>query len=667
MKNKKTVPRAILKRFQEDIIKLTGSHEGRLFILELLEEMPFEIRPAIIEGLSGFHQPALIELYHLVKREYGQEYESCCNRALEKYKLMGMCVDDPIEFQGKFYTAYASCSRQTGRLALDIAWDTGRNGMHVECFYLTYHSEGIHSFFVVEDMSLVQYLRDRKLTIDMVEISYEEACFLINEAYQTNLLNLSRPALGKYLYDKYLLDCVSLGTQAERKLLRNISTRLSPRQIVNTLFHCLKYKDYEYIFSMLSPSCFSRKEDFHPEKLIAAENLLLEGGVKEVQGHPDSALVKAYAISVKDREFYCSEYSFDLYRDSKGLWLISSIETIKHYKMDCSAKTNPFCAPVFCHVYEIIDIDGLIQKLDEIDSIREIKELPYGMHMRITCQEDDMNNGISFMSGVVADLVINGEEFVIISSDKSNLIELQHYIDGDSQGVVALQGEYEVQTATAYRYLGGHYVSFEDILWQENGETAFEDGMRMICARYLVRNWQKVSGVIKGHSRVHLSLDSDYQVYYQIDEDDKEPGFFAEYILGPNWITLSTFGDRDMKDARQRFETELFDCLEFDGMEIREDSIFDVLPLEVKKERPDLLDFLKDSYLNKWYYSRLVNLKGMSPFEACQTLEGSRMLWAMFKKIKLRENNRYVSGRANNIFLYEYIRKVEQKKREENI
>lgn len=666
MKYKNIVPRAILKKFQEDMVKLTGTHEGRLYILEMLEEIPFELRPAVIEGFSSFHEPAMIEFFHLVKREYGQEYDRCCKRALEKYKLMGMCVDDPIDFQGSFYTAYASCSRQTGRIALDIAWDTGGNGLHVECFYLTYHTEGIHSFFVSENMSLVQYLRDRKSAIDMIELSYEEACFLVNRAYQMNLRSLSRPALGKYLYEKYLQDVAPLSTQAERKLLRSVSSRLSPRQVVNSLFHCLKYQDYAYMISLLSPRFFGQNGDFKSDELLPAENILLEGGVREVQGHLNSTLARAYAVSARDREFYCREYSFNLSRDKNGLWYISRFETIDEYKLDCSAQANPFCSPIFCRVYEIVDIECLFQKLDDIDRIREIKELPYGMHMRITCQEDDMNHGISFLSGVVADLVINGEEFVIISSDKRKLLELHHYIYRDSHGAVALLGEYEVQTATAYRYLSGHYISFEDILWQEDAETTFEDGMRMVCARYLVRNWQKVSSILRGHARDHFALDQEYQVYYQIDDHSDEAGFFAEYILGPTWITLSTFGDRDMKRARQRFETELFDCLEFEGMEIREDTIFDVLTSDIKKERPDLLGFLKDSYLNKWYYSRLVNLKGMSPSEACQTVEGSRMLWAMFKKIKSRENMRHACGRPNSIFLKEYIQKVEQK-REKNI
>ena len=41
------------------------------------------------------------------------------------------------------------------------------------------------------------------------------------------------------------------------------------------------------------------------------------------------------------------------------------------------------------------------------------------MHMRLTYREDDFNRGVSFAGRVVADLVINGDELVIICRMKT--------------------------------------------------------------------------------------------------------------------------------------------------------------------------------------------------------------------------------------------------------
>lgn len=56
----------------------------------------------------------------------------------------------------------------------------------------------------------------------------------------------------------------------------------------------------------------------------------------------------------------------------------------------------------------------------------------------------------------------------------------------------------------------------------------------------------------------------------------------------------------------------MYDCLEYEGLELREEGIFDILTANVKKQYPDLENKLKDIYLDKWYYSHLASLRGMS-------------------------------------------------------
>jgi DNA phosphorothioation-dependent restriction protein DptG len=84
---------------------------------------------------------------------------------------------------------------------------------------------------------------------------------------------------------------------------------------------------------------------------------------------------------------------------------------------------------------------------------------------------------------------------------------------------------------------------------------------------------------------------------------------------------------------------------------------------ELKKEQPELEALLKEFYLNKWYYSHLTSLSGMSPSEASQTEEGTRLLWTMFKQIKQKENAVGNRNQQFRIHLKEYVRTVEQKKR----
>ncbi len=658
MKTRKGLPLSYLKDIVSDLRHLAGSNEGRLFMLDLFEEVPHEARPLIIDGLSSFREEAVIEFAELIKLEYGGEYEQHCNRVLEKLQLAGMAKSVIEPFQGTFYRAYASCSRHTGRVTLDVAWNTDRKSLHVECFYLTFNSDGIHSFFLMENMLKTQYERDRRVLQDMVEIRFDEACFLIAQAYQHNLRNMSRPALGRFLYRKYLERPNRLSFDQERALIRQLSVKLTPRQLVNSIFHAYKYQDFSYIQSLLNPATFKVRNDFDLVEVLNSTAIFIEGGARKVQSTTERAQVYAYSIVIEEGEFYYREYLVRLVKN-RDTWLVESFQ--ENHRSCCSTEYNPFCDPAYCRVYEIVDLELLFGRLDDLEGVREVKEIPYGMHMRLTYQEEDFNSGVSFMTGVMADLVVNGDEFVVICRDENNIYDLHDVLEEEQGNCVLLIKDYQVNVLTAFRYLSGQYISFEDVLLEQGNEAICEDGMRLISARYFIKNRLRVVERLQSLAREYCFQGNDYQVYYQVEPSSHGPAFEAEFILGANWVALSTFGDSDMTRVRHQFEANMLGCLEFDGMEIREDGIFDVLTADLKKNCPELPAILKELYLNKWVHSRLSPLQGMSPFEACQTEEGNRLLWALYKKIKRKESRRFLNGKPNNIILKEYIRKIEQK------
>ncbi len=668
--NKNNFPRPILKSLVDDINNLVDTNEGRLTILEVLEEIPGDVRTDVLEGLSAFYNPQMVCFFSILRLEYGKEYETICNRALAKYSLAGLATDQPLSSPRKFYKAYASCSRHTGRMTLDLAWELGENKLYVECFFLTFSSDGIHSFFIVEEVATSQYEKDRGLLNDMVELSYAESCYLLSEAYKLNIRYMSRPALGKFIYHKYLDEKNDLSDEQINVLLRSVSARLTPRQLGNSFFHALRYQDYNYILSILDDQESTQGFLLHQlNNTINPGAVLMEGQVEEVRASNDSAELSAFSITLHEREVYRSEYLIRLSKDASGNWCISAIDRISNLQLDADSRWNPFSMQVYCRVYEIMDIDELFDALDQVDDIREVEELPYGMHMRVNCYEDDFNHGVSFMTGVIADLVINADEFVLISQDKETIEEFHQLFTGEYVFSLLSRGEYEISLASAYSYLSGQYINFEDILLNEENETSdyvFEDGMRFITARYMIKDRDKVLIRLDALKSLRVDLHEDIQVYYELESLSDQPGIFAEYILGTNWISVSAFGEQDINVIRQHFEQNLYDALEFDGLELREEGIFAILSLDVKKQYPELESALKEMYLNKWYHSHLPNLRGMSPLEASQTEEGTRLLWTMFKRIKQKEKKRQMQGDVKRIGLKEYLRKVDLKKEGEH-
>ncbi|NLO20721.1 MAG: hypothetical protein GX119_01805 [Syntrophomonadaceae bacterium] len=660
-KMKNLFPRPVLKSFVDDVKKLVASNEGRMIILEMIEDIPYELRNSLIMNLGSFYEPELVDFFYLLKLEYGREFELICNRALEKYSMAGIDTSSPQIFSGLFHGAYASMTRQSGRIAVDVAWSVGKNQVQAECFYLTFNPDGIHSFFLVEGMSQRRYETDRKYLKDMVAISYEEACFLISRAYDYNVRNMSKPAPGRFLYDKYIKEADGFSCEWQKKLIDKLSVRLNPRQIVNSLFHAVKNQDIDYVSALLSGGVYSDRAGVD-KHLLQPGSILVEGGVSDAYGNHDRVNIKAYAISLEERQLLRHEYELKLAKKSDRSWHIFYMDHSGTKRVLSNVDVNPFEKEIYCRVYEIINLDLLFDIIDKVDDIREVKELPYGMHMRIHCNEDDFTMPVSIMSDVLADLVINGEEFVIMSRDYNAILEFDRLLTRGINYPALKIGEYEVNILSAFRYLGGQYLRFEDILLQDEVDSIFEDGMRFVSTRYLIKDRETVLKQINSLAKICYRFSDDYDVFYQLEEDGEEGSFLAEYLVGLNWITLSTFGDRDMNRARRVFENKMYECLEFDGLEVRKEGIFDILTTEIKKEYPDLEQFLKDIYLNKWYNSQLPTLHGMSPCEAYQTEEGTRLLWAMFKRIKAKNCNQYGLGNVAGIQLKEYIRKLEQKK-----
>lgn len=659
MKNKQNVPRAMLKPLAEDIARYIKTNEGCLSILEIIEDIPYDIRAEVIEGLSSFHNQFMVNFFQLVKLEYGREFDLICTRALAKYKLAGLEPHFPPLVGGGFYRAFASTSRNTGRMTVDVAWQRRDGRLYVECFFLAFSPDGVHSFFVIEDMQQEQYEQDRDNQSDLVEVDYGETCMLVADAYEFNVRFMSRPALGRFLYQKYLDEDLKDEDNSITTLLRKLSPRLAPRQLVNSFFHALRCQDFNYLFSIVDEGSLSQGALLQQINLaVKPGTMLLEGRVEEICGSHNNLGLSAYSLTVYEREVYRSEYQFSVCRDQLGQWLVTNIAQTAHTKLEKGSSTDPFAVPVFCRVYEIINVDDLFEVLDRVDNIREVEELPYGMHMRVTCYDDDYNHGVTFMSGVIADLVINGDEFVIIAQQHDALEDLHSLLTLESPYPLISRGEYELGLATAYSYLSGRYLQFEDILLDEQEGIAFEDGMRFITARYAVKDRAAVLSRLKSLPGISMILPGQLEVVYQHDNCPHHPGFMAEYIVGSNWITVSAFGERDISAARQFFEEGMYDALEFDGLEIRADGIFEVLTPETKKSYPQLEGQLKEMYLHKWYHSHFAALRGMTPSEACQTEEGTRLLWAMFKHITQKEQQRRVRGERKKIGVKEYLGKL---------
>ena len=652
---KKIFPKHFIQTVTQDIIANINSNVGILTVLELFEEVPPEWRSVVLNGLSTVHEPAIAVFYHIVMREYGPKYEEQVLRSLQKLSMAGVETPDLNFMPGHFYKAFCSPTRHLGKVNLTVFWEYPEGTYAIESFLLHFSAEGIVSYVLLEDMHHDQLYLDDPLVDDLVELEEEAVCSLLSDAYQYNQKHQTSPALGFYLFQRYLVE--ELDSFKLVAGLGAICPVLLPHQAINTLFLALQKKDWIYL-NFLSDEQYINEKRIRQafSQIFGVESQFLEGRIKEIQVEAEEATVSAYILVLLDQKICKNNYTLRMHiRDKR--WKIYQIEKKRTYHLKDSSRYNPLSLMMHCTTYEILDIDELITLIGELERVQEIGELPHGLHVRISAIQDNIDHGISFMSGVLADLVINGDEFVVICQEPSVLESLNERCM--ALKVLNKTGTYQLPLKMVLYYLGGSYINFEDIYMDTDYEYLLGDNMRFITARYVVEDQRAIRRYLEGVLQVQIyHLDTQTILCYHHLPEHSGDSFVAEYILDEDYLTVSSFGAKVVGNLRKQLEETLPSAISFESLEIRNLGLFEVLTPEVGKLFPQMEEELKNIYLNKWYYSNSPWLNGMCPFEANKTKDGERLLWSMFKIIQKKINNDYFSGQNVNISLREFMNRV---------
>jgi hypothetical protein len=88
---------------------------------------------------------------------------------------------------------------------------------------------------------------------------------------------MSRPALGKFLYQKYLNHGSRLSAAQSIGLNRRLTARLGPRQLVNSFYRAIRENDAGYLECIADPDVI-----MSVHKYFHMMHQLLEGQVEEV-------------------------------------------------------------------------------------------------------------------------------------------------------------------------------------------------------------------------------------------------------------------------------------------------------------------------------------------------------------------------------------------------
>jgi len=354
LRQRPSVPKQLLQNLVQDLVSMMENEESYSMALELVDELPDDFQAIFIENLSSVHEVKLARFFWLIIEEYQGEIQKAAQRAIEKYRLVGLAVDDwKVERQqvpAKLFKALASKTRMLGQVSLIMAWEQRNRRLDVWYFVLRFGPEGIRRYLRVTDLSIQDFLEEHDPDeVGMIEISLAEAKSLLQEAYFYNQMHHKQAARPVFQYEDCLKDKSDLylsDIAAQALTFRLTDNQLSPHQVVNAHFVAERNGDWGLVYDLASRQSIIRRcnrevyQKMRIEESIDEERFYIMSAIENKTVRRKTADVQARVIINEDGRIEERKYEFKLNLEESE-WKVSKIKIQGSREIDEDDADNP--------------------------------------------------------------------------------------------------------------------------------------------------------------------------------------------------------------------------------------------------------------------------------------------------------------------------------------
>ncbi|NLK51208.1 MAG: hypothetical protein GX295_02005 [Syntrophomonadaceae bacterium] len=669
------VPKHLLRSLAQDLVTMMENEENYPLALELIDQLPTELQTVFLENLSSVRQVELARFFWLIADEFEDEVQKAAQRALEKYRLAGLSVDEwkivRPPFPQKLFMALASRTRLLGQVSLVMAWEQPKNMLDVWYFILKYDPRGIMRYLRVMNLSKEGFLEEHDPEeTGIVEISFAEARHLLLEAYQHNLAGGIPAARPISQYRDWLVGESELQPEEIEALTFKLSDKkLKPQHAVNAFFVAMRNGDWGLIYDLASRNSVVRRQ---PRKEYVMQHLnqddyreifFLQSNIESQLVQRKNAELQACLTINEEEQVEEHKYKFNLTTEGSG-WKIRQVKKIGSRELDEDDPYNPVNYEVYCALYEVVD-DKEVQKfLDELPEVELYTELETGLHYRWPRYRDLLEEGIDVASSIFGEFILTDNELLINSRDRRDVDAICSLLEEQVTGAVRYQQQYYVDIDLVYTILSGEFSNFEELL----GELAIEENEEkspVMVATYKVGNLNPVLKRIRSFLVFEFDTPEGVKTFYEFEQirtkaegGELGEGFIAEYRVTPEYLTVATFGREYLHMVCDELERGLHRNLTM--IEVGEKSEdLSLLAAVGKTQLPkdDLLRWQKEE-LRRWLETKLPALEGMTPRQARRSIRGQQLLWSLFKHMKSLQQDLRRKGLNPPIDYRAYIRAI---------
>lgn len=464
-------------------------------------------------------------------------------------------------FIGKCLTAYATLDRFSGKCGLIILWEKEliRKELEFHTFLLSFNYEGIKAYTVKKLVfPYGKYCQDEMK--DYVQIEFQEAVSLLQDAYRQNIRFGTAPARGWENY-RFFLEYETSGLEGVELLHKLVLNNLTPLEFTNVYLAALKRMDYVLLYDL---SSFRRKknlgsrEDFFctsGEKL--ANYNFLKSKVLNMAKQGDKEIILAsIMVGTPQDEIIKIDYKLVLFNDG-GVLYLDDFQELNRTALAEDHPENPMNYRVFCSVYSISGQTLIRNWLESNPDIFLTGEFDKGMCYKFLKAEEHVRNCFDVTAGIISEFILTEKEMIVYASRPFNLVQMEYLLTKELKERVKFKQKYYLPVRKLYKavILGG---SLEVLLKRSSGKFCC-CSFKAEAAFLYWKGKRQIADKLQTEATYKLLLEQDN--WYFLEErkkgGDEESISFIEYYVSGNWLRLNVYNanlEEELKKLKPQAE-----------------------------------------------------------------------------------------------------------------
>lgn len=467
------LPKKLMEKLAGDLDELLETHEGALLALQLLENLPEQVKVSLVANLSMIHTEEVAKFMNLVEQEYpGEDTGAVAQRSLKKLKLAGVEIDKnkmaPIEDSiHNFYLGSISRTRLKGTVNLVLLFLNRSNPQTLDAYFFTlsFCELGIKEFFYVREISYEQagtIIQDETYQ----QLSFSQSLKLLDLAYQLNTEWDSLPALGLFIYQPLLKQAETLTEQIEYDFYPILSQELNPTILINGFCLAMRTEDQE-LMDYLTQNCDSSL----PQVGLLLFNEVIQ--VEELEEKEENHVIEVTnrLIVEEDDGLYELYWRITLEYLADNRLTITNIQqlpdkNIIHWDwLEENLSAKKATTAYFMHQPHAVRL--FIESLDGMELFQDGDDVDFYKWWDL---DTILQKGICLKNGVTADLFLSEEELVIMTDDEEKLNQVKEFFEANLNQELEML-EVEVPIEVIYKIFDENNLSFNQMIdqWELTG------------------------------------------------------------------------------------------------------------------------------------------------------------------------------------------------------